>query len=111
MNLQTKIERLLAENRKSPMSGVSPRDSDKELIIQTLQVSGANLTAQQVEVLRSINFESVRRTRQKLQEEGKYLPSAGVKQQRKFKSLVMQQTSPALSSTKIGQQVERIFFQ
>jgi hypothetical protein len=68
------------------------RDSDKELIIGVLQASGAGLSERQREILRSINFESIRRYRQKLQEEGKYLPSPEVKAQRKLKAEIIKQS-------------------
>lgn len=70
------------------------RNSDKDLIIGVLQALGADLTPKQREIMRSVNFESIRRYRQKLQEEGKYLPVEEVSKQRHFKSLIIQQNSP-----------------
>lgn len=74
------------------------RDSDKELIIGILQMRGANLTDHQREVIRGISFESIRRTRQKLQEDGLYLPSPEVGKQRRLKSMIIQQNAPTASN-------------
>ena len=67
------------------------RDSDNELRLQVLDMMGANLTEWQKSIFRRTNMESVRRTRQKLQEQGKYPASEFVKGSRKFKDMQIQQ--------------------
>lgn len=80
------VVEILKENRISPMSGVSPRDSDTELLIQFLQIHlHADLNARQLELIRSVNFESITRCRRKLQEGGEYLPSPEVARKRRLK--------------------------
>ena len=49
---------ILTENRPSNHTGIPPTDSEKELIIQLLQFSGACLTRAQVEKIREFHFES-----------------------------------------------------
>lgn len=75
------------------------RSSDKELIIQVLQAKGAGLTSKQMELLRSVSFESITRCRRKFQEEGKYRANKTVEYERRFKSYQVQQritgTKPA----------------
>lgn len=80
------VVELLAANRPSKTTGVTPRDSDKELIVQYLQIHlGANLSLEQMNLIRSVNFESIRRTRAKLQEHGEYLGSPEVMAKRRRK--------------------------
>lgn len=81
------IEAILRDNPKA-------RDSDSELNIQVLLRLGVMLSGAQIDKLRKINFESIRRARQKLQQAGKYLPSEKVAKQRKLKSLILQQNMP-----------------
>ncbi len=70
------------------------RDSDSDLMIGVLQVAGANLTPKQREVIRGINFESIRRLRQRLQEQGKYPASPEVAAQRKQKAELIKNAVP-----------------
>lgn len=88
------IEAILRDSPKA-------RDSDSELNIQVLLRLGVELTDAQIDKLRDINFESIRRTRQKLQEQGKYLPSPGVARQRRLKSYIMQQNTPTARPDRI----------
>lgn len=89
------VVELLEENRISKMTGVSPRDSDKELLIQFMQIHlGMGLTAEQMDKLRTVNFESIRRTRAKLQEQGKFLGSPEVMKKRRIKGFEVEQTAP-----------------
>lgn len=81
------VEQMLQQEQKY-------RDSDKELIIAVLDHMGMNLTPEQREILKSVNFESIRRYRQKLQEEGKYSPSVSVGKRRKLKSMIIEQNAP-----------------
>lgn len=93
-NLTPLIEKILAVSTKS-------RDSDHELIIQVLLARGFNPTMHQINLLREVNFESIRRTRQKLQQNGKYPSSPGVARQRKLKSYVIQQNAPIAKPERI----------
>lgn len=102
------VEQLLAENTSSKMTGVSPRDSDTELYIQYLQrVLGANLTAPQLEVIRSINYESISRARRKLQEKGQYHGSPEVMRKRRLKSYEVEQTAPKETAAGLQRRIER----
>lgn len=100
-------ERLLAENTPSKMTGVAPRDSDTELYIQFLQrVLGVNLTAVQMEFIRSVNYESISRARRKLQENGQYLPSPEVAKKRRLKSYEVQQVAPKETAQGLQRRIE-----
>ena len=94
MKLTPIIEKVLSSNEKA-------RNSDNELIIGVLQQLGAFLTPSQQEVIRSTNLESIRRTRQKLQEKGKYKPSEAVAKTRRIKSYIVQQNAPQASAQRI----------
>lgn len=98
---------LLEANRRSKISNTTPRDSDGELIVQFLQLHmGAELTAAQCAIIRSVNFESIRRTRAKLQEQGKYWGSPEVMRARRIKGYEVQQTAPGASAQEIGARIE-----
>lgn len=71
------------------------RSSDTDLIIGILQSKGACLTEQQRNIIRSVNFESIRRTRQLLQHDGKYLPSADILASRKHKASMVRDAAGA----------------
>lgn len=101
------VEEVLHQNRVSPMTGVSPRDSDKELIIQVLQIHrGADFTAEQLEIIRSLNFESITRARRKFQESGLYIPSPEVAKARRFKSYEVEQTAPSETAAGVQRRIE-----
>lgn len=78
------------------------RDSDVALMLRVwrfnMSLDDAYLTAKQWEQLEEAmmyaNPESIRRTRQKLQEQGKYLGQPKVKQERYIRSLEMEQAMP-----------------
>ncbi len=80
------VERILSDNRISTIMNVSPRDSDKALIVQFLQMSGCNLTAEQIGVIRGVSFETITRVRRKLQEGGEYLGDKAIAAERKRKA-------------------------
>lgn len=102
------VEELLRENRKSQMTGVTPRDSDKELIIQFLQLHlGMNLNAEQINLLRTVNFESIRRERAKFQERGEYLGSPEVMEKRQRKALSVQMIVPKATPHSLQRKIER----
>lgn len=94
MRLLPLIEDILENNPRT-------RDSDKELFIQVMQRRGMELTYRQIDIMRDLNFESIRRTRQKLQEQGKYRASDRVAKQRRIKSYVMQQNAPIAKPERI----------
>lgn len=102
------VEKLLEENTKSHMTGVGPRDSDKELNIQFIQrVLGMNLNAEQLTLLRTVNFESIRRGRQKLQEAGKFPPDdPEVARRRRIKSYEIEQTAATESAAGLQRRIE-----
>lgn len=98
---------LLEANRRSIVSKTTPRDSDGELIVQFLQLHmGADLNAAQCAIIRSINFESIRRTRAKLQEQGKFWGSPEVMRQRRIKGYEVQQTAPGETAAGLGARIE-----
>jgi hypothetical protein len=102
------VEEVLHENRISPMSGVSPRDSDKELIIQILQIHrNAEFTAEQLSIIRNLNFESITRARRKFQENGLYPPSPEVAKKRRIKSYEVEQTAPKETAAGLQNRIER----
>jgi len=80
---------------------MSPRSSDRALIIEVLQRRGANLTPHQIEVIKDLNFESIRRIRQKLQEQGKYLPAEEIQRERRVRSYITQQNIPQAKPERI----------
>lgn len=103
----TETEAILRENTASRMTGVSPRDSDNELIIQILQrCRGANFSATQMDIIRSVRFESITRYRRKFQEAGLYLPSREIAQKRRLKSYEIQQTAPKETANNLQGRVE-----
>lgn len=68
------------------------RSSDKELQIILMQESGMMLTPIQIEKFKDMpSFESIRRTRQKIQEDGLYVATDRVRRARRFKSYEVQQ--------------------
>jgi hypothetical protein len=85
---------VLSHNWPSRRTGITPRDSDKEMIIQILQFEGAELTEAQMDLMRKFNFESLTRARRKLQEAGEYMPSPEIAKKRRLKGCEVQQTAP-----------------
>ncbi len=66
MNVTHQVENILKASR-------SARNSDKSLWLIYAQKSGLNLSESQIETFKSMpSFETIRRTRQKIQEHGKY---------------------------------------
>lgn len=98
---------LLEANRRSTVSNTTPRDSDGELIVQFLQIHmGAELTPAQCAIIRGINFESIRRTRAKLQEKGLYWGSPEIMRQRRIKGAEIQQTAPGETPQGLQRRIE-----
>ena len=90
------------------MTGVGPRDSDKELIIQFMQIHlGMELNAVQLELIRTVNFESITRARRKLQENGEYLPDdIEVARKRKLKGYLIEATAYSDSAPEVQRRIE-----
>lgn len=86
-NITMIVERVLSNSENA-------RNSDKELIIEVLEQLGMDFTERELHIIRSVNFESIRRMRQKLNEQGKYLPRPEVARQRRLKSMIVQQNAP-----------------
>ncbi len=85
-------------------ASVEARNSDKELFIIYCQKYGLDLSARQIEQLRDMpSFETLRRIRQKLQEQGKYPADERIGNERRFKGYRMQQFGPQLKSETIEQ--------
>lgn len=66
------------------------RNSDKQLMIIFMQKSGMNLSPQQIETFKRMpSLETVRRTRQLIQEQGKYPADQRIEEERynKFKEV------------------------
>lgn len=102
------LSAILEENAKSQMSGVTPRDSDTELIIQILQrCRDANFTAEQMNVIRTLNVESVTRARRKLQRAGFYPPSPEVARKRRLKSYEIEQVAPNETAGGLQRRIEQ----
>lgn len=99
---------VLGNNWPSKMTGVPPTDSDKELLIQMLQISGADFNAEQMGVIRQFNFESITRARRKLQRSGQFLPiSDAVAKLRRLKSYEIQQVAPKESAGGLQRRIEQ----
>lgn len=95
MTITKRVERELERSTKA-------RNSDQYLIIALLQSSGANFTSEQLELLQSISFETIRRTRQKIQAEGRYKADRDVEQYRATKAMRIQQNEPTASVEWLG---------
>jgi hypothetical protein len=89
MTITDQVENILRASKQA-------RNSDTELQIIYMQKFGLNLTDHQVELFRNMpSLETIRRVRQKIQEQGKYPADQAVRGERKRKALVMQQTAPS----------------
>lgn len=99
MRISKLTERILMSNRMA-------RNSDKVLFLEILDRLGADLTYKQKQILSSFNFESVRRTRQKLQSDGKYLPDQKIALERRMKSYEAQQNMPGTKPENVSRFTE-----
>jgi len=71
------------------------RDSDRKLLVKVWEHCGLYLSeAQRHKFFGIASPESIRRTRQKIQESGKYPASDRVKHVRELKSQIVQQNAP-----------------
>lgn len=88
MQLTKIVENKLRYNRMA-------RNSDKELYLDIMEHYGLMLTPKQKEIFRDMpSLESVRRLRQKFQEQGEYPADQKVARTRSFKAMRMEQTAP-----------------
>ena len=103
----------LENNTPSQMTGITPRDSDRELIIQILQYELYDqggielaLSAEQMEVFRRFNFESLTRARRKLQEAGQYHGSPEVMRKRRIKGYELEQVAPKETAAGLHRRIQ-----
>lgn len=83
------------------------RNSDRHLLLEFMQVMGMELKPYQQELFLSLpSLESVRRVRQKLQENGKYLADEKIAHERDYKSMRMQQMTPGASPETIEKVID-----
>ena len=83
------------------------RNSDRHLLIEFMQISGMELTEKQQEVFLHLpSLESVRRVRQKLQENGNYPADEKIARERDYKSMRMQQMTPNASPESIEKVID-----
>lgn len=76
MRVKDKVERILSQKPET-------RDNDKLLMLYVWQIEGLNLSDSQLKKWKEVSSpESIRRMRQKMQEEGKYRASEEVEQKR-----------------------------
>ena len=76
MRVKDKVARVLSTNTQA-------RDNDKLLMLQVWEIEGFYLTDNQKKAfMKSSSPESIRRMRQKFQEDGQYLASPEVEEQR-----------------------------
>lgn len=94
------VRKILANSRMA-------RNSDRHLLIEFMQLSGMDLTPRQQEVFLHLpSLESVRRVRQKLQENGNFPADPKIANEREYKSMRMQQITPSASPEFIEQVIE-----
>lgn len=94
------VEGILKQSRES-------RNSDKELFIRFMENFGIHLDPTQKSIFKSMpHLESVRRIRQKLQEQGKYQADQKIGANRRFKGYSMQQRAPKVKAQDIEKIIE-----
>ena len=90
------IEKVLAQNE-------SARGNDRLLIIAVWEMQGFYLSdAQKAKIMDIASPESIRRTRQKLNEQGKYLPVEPILKIRRLKATKFSSQSPRLNLKKLS---------
>lgn len=102
----TETVTVLHANRKSLMTGSTPRNSDTELMVQILQLCrDAKLNERQLNIMRSINWESVFRARRKLQEKGYFVADPEVRKKRHQKEVEIQQVAVGVSPAELQRRI------
>lgn len=100
MRVSNIIEDVLRED-------VGARSSDKELYLQVWERLGFYLSDTQKAKFRNLpSTETIRRVRQKLQEQGFYLATDRVRRSRHFKSLEVQQRIPQTKPERVEPMLE-----
>lgn len=95
------IENILRERTQT-------RSDDKMLILAVWDQLGLKLTREQIEIFYDLpSTETIRRVRQKFQEDGKYLASDKVQQYREAKSQEMQQVAPIATPQTLQNVIEQ----
>lgn len=93
------VEQILSTSREA-------RNSDKELYLRFMEYFGLRLDPTQTSIFKEMpQLETVRRIRQKLQEEGRYPADQKIGSERRFRGYSMQQRRPR--SDKIENVIER----
>ena len=88
MNVTQQVESILRHSDRA-------RNSDRELLLIFMQKSGMDLSEAQIATFRDMpELWTVRRLRQKFQEDGLFLPSEAVGRARRLKSYAVQQNAP-----------------
>lgn len=94
------IEKILSERTQT-------RSDDKMLILAVWDQLGLKLTQEQIDIFYDLpSTETIRRVRQKLQEQGRYLATENVQQFREQKSQEMQQNTPSASPQRLESIIE-----
>lgn len=103
MTIQDKVELILKHD-------VASRSSDKRLQVILMQKMGMNLTDEQIKTWYTLpSLETVRRTRQSIQEQGKYQASVEVEASRKAKQVYMKRGGFKQPETVLEKNVQAIF--
>lgn len=85
------------------------RSSDRELYIQVWENYGFHMSEGQKAKFRELpSSETIRRVRQKLQEQGHYAATERVKRHRNFKSMEVQQKMPQTRPEKVEPLLESV---
>lgn len=101
MRVSDEVEEILKEMP-------SARNSDRVLFLEYMQRNGMNLSLAQQERFWSLAMpETVRRVRQKLQEQGKYVATDKVLKERFRKSLIVQQNIPKTKPENVQKVLEQ----
>lgn len=95
------VEQILRVSREA-------RNSDKVLFLKFMEHFGIYLSpGQKNSFMNMPHLETVRRIRQRLQEQGKYLADQTIGDRRRFMGLSMQQREPKLKEDKIETVIEQ----
>lgn len=95
MNVTDRVRNIL---RASELA----RNYDRELLLIYMEKSGMELTERQKRIFREMpSFETIRRIRQKIQEEGHFLPNVAVGRARKLRGYVMRQNIVGAGADKV----------
>ncbi len=103
MTITNRVESILKHVPKT-------RSSDKELLITYMQKSGMELTDKQIELFKQLpSMETIRRSRQVIQMEGRYLPTKEVEEARFEKYQQMKQGVGLTDPSNILETVKQLF--